>query len=152
MTESKAITIGALARRVGINVETIRYYQRRGLLAVPAKPLDGYRHYSREDLDRLCFIKRAQKLGFSLDEIASLLQLGQANCAETRALATLKLALVEDRIADLERIASTIRQLVQRCDNQDQGGCPIVASLSLDATGSDNGTPPHVCPTRGRAI
>lgn len=105
------------------------------MLGVPPKPLGGYRQYSSEDLDHLRFIKRAQKLGFSLDEIGNLLQLGQANYAETLALATLKLILIEDRIAGLERIASTIRQLVQRCDTEERGGCLIVASLSLGRGG-----------------
>jgi len=130
VTTGKPLTIGALAKAAGVNTETVRYYQRRGLLAVPPKSLNGYHHYPAQDVKRLRFIKRAQKLGFSLDEVANLLRLGEARCAETRELATHKLELIETRIADLERMAGTIRELVQRCGTGGAEGCPIVESLS----------------------
>lgn len=127
----KGITIGTLARLAGVNIETIRYYQRRGLISEPPKPLDGYRLYPREAVERLRFIKRAQRLGFSLEEIAHLLALGEGDCRETKALALQKLAAIEERLADLTRMKQTLEELVRRCDAEATvEGCPIVASLA----------------------
>lgn len=85
MTGDKPLTIGALARAAGVHVETVRYYQRRGLIAQPRKPARGHRIYPRETLERLLFIKRAQELGFTLEEIASLLVLGgETRCGKWR--------------------------------------------------------------------
>ncbi len=127
----KGITIGTLARKAGVNIETIRYYQRRGLLQEPPKPAEGYRLYPLDAVARILFIKRAQRLGFSLEEIINLLRLGEGNCSETKALALQKLSAIEARLADLERMKRTLQELVQQCD---KGGtsapCPIVASLA----------------------
>jgi MerR family mercuric resistance operon transcriptional regulator len=96
------LTIGKLAESAGVNVETIRYYQRRGLLSEPKKPLGGYRHYPPDITKRVRFIKRAQALGFTLEEIAGLLRLEAATaCAETRELAAHKLALIEEKLTEL---------------------------------------------------
>src|ERR1700688_2816759 len=93
------LTIGKLAERAGVNVETIRYYQRRGLLDEPKKTLRGYRHYPPTIAKRVRFIKRAQTLGFTLEEVAGLLRLDSASaCAETRELAAHKLALIEEKL------------------------------------------------------
>src|SRR5438876_3640410 len=95
------LSIGAVARAAAVNVETIRYYQRRGLLDEPAKPLGGYRRYSADMSKRVRFIKRAQALGFTLTEVGGLLGLDEAcACAETLALAVRKLALIEQKMAD----------------------------------------------------
>ncbi len=127
----KAITIGTLARHAAVNVETIRFYQRRGLIPEPAKPLSGYRHYSPETVDRVRFIKRAQELGFTLKEIVTLLQLGDGHCRETKQLASTKLATIEARLVDLEAMRKVLKKLIQRCDkNTAQKGCPIVESLT----------------------
>ena len=97
------LTIGKLAESAGVNVETIRYYQRRGLLHEPKKPVGGYRHYSPETTKRVRFIKRAQALGFTLEEVAELLRLDAASaCAETRELAAHKLKLIEEKLAELK--------------------------------------------------
>lgn len=125
------MTIGTLARDAGVNIETIRYYQKRGLLQEPPKPREGYRRYPSNSVDRVRFIKRAQKLGFTLEEIIVLLKLGDENCAETQKLAAQKLQLIEARLADLEKMRKTLTDLVSQCgQDSKQTGCPIVASLA----------------------
>lgn len=127
----KGITIGTLARKAGVNIETIRYYQRRGLLLEPTKPVEGYRLYPLDSIQRILFIKRAQRLGFSLEEIINLLHLGEGSCSDVKGVAMQKLSLIEDRLTDLERMRVTLLDLVQRCDSgQNQAGCPLVASLA----------------------
>jgi MerR family mercuric resistance operon transcriptional regulator len=120
-----------VARAAGVNVETVRYYQRLGLLLEPAKPPGGVRRYPPEAIERLRFIKRAQQLGFSLEEVAGLLRLNDGvHCRETRTLAARKLELVESRINDLTTIRRTLRQLIGECDAGDEReSCPIIASL-----------------------
>ncbi len=126
------MTIGRLARQAGVNIETIRYYQRRGLLATPRKPPQGVRRYSGETLARLRFIKRAQELGFTLREIAGLLKLGDGSCRETRAIAEHRLTDIETRIRDLQSMRATLDKLVRTCRAGDQPPCPIIASLKHD--------------------
>lgn len=127
----KGITIGTLARKAGVNIETIRYYQRRGLLLEPTKPVEGYRLYPLDAIQRILFIKRAQRLGFSLEEIINLLRLGEGSCNDVKGVAMQKLSLIEDRLTDLGRMRETLLDLVQRCETgQDQAGCPLVASLA----------------------
>ncbi len=126
------LSIGRLAKAAGVNVETIRYYQRRGLLAKPYKPIGGHRRYTLSEASRVQFIKRAQHLGFTLDEVGSLLRLedGQS-CRETRLLAERKLALIEKRISDLDRIRRMLRSLIAECAlGQRPRSCPIIATLS----------------------
>ena len=127
-----AMTIGRLARRAGVNVETIRYYQRLNLIDEPAKPPSGVRRYSDVAVSRVRFIKRAQELGFSLAEIHRLLRLGDPqSCAEARALASEKLALVESRVADLQRLRGVLEDLIGRCDRRrGRVACPIIESLA----------------------
>src|SRR5947209_16120350 len=99
---SNNMTIGTLAGRGGVSVETIRYYQRRALLDEPAKPTGGFRRYPEESVKRLLFIKRAQALGFTLEEIQDLLALDQRKaCLETRESAAHKLELITRKIANL---------------------------------------------------
>ncbi len=126
------LTIGKVALEAGVNVETIRFYQRRGLMAEPPKALGGFRYYDRHAIENLRFIKRAQTLGFSLDEIMGLLDLQQKNvCKETHDAAVLKLRLVEERIADLTRIRTTLKDLVRQCEAGPTAVCcPIIDSLS----------------------
>lgn len=126
----ESLTIGKLARAAGVNLETIRYYQRRGLVVEPPKVHGGYRHYSVETINRVRFIKRAQQLGFTLEEIGDLLLLGDGHCKETQALAAKKLAMIETRLADLENMRMTLRELIIRCEmGNNKAGCPIVESL-----------------------
>jgi MerR family mercuric resistance operon transcriptional regulator len=126
------MSIGKLAQAAGVNIETIRYYQRRGLLDEPPKPLSGYRCYLPEQLKRLRFIKRAQALGFTLDEVGALLTLDAAcTCRETRALAVRKLTLIEQKMADLAAMRQVLGALVQKCDADDGGAaCPIIDALN----------------------
>ena len=125
------LTIGRLADAAGVNVETIRYYQRRGLLDEPAKPLGGHRRYPVDMVKRLRFIKRAQALGFTLSEVGGLLTLDEScACAETRARAARKLALIEQKMADLVVMQQLLGELVQQCDAGDGGTiCPIIEAL-----------------------
>src|SRR5437773_3592103 len=110
------VPIGALAERAGVNVETIRFYQRRGLVEEPNKPLGGHRRYSASAVKRVVFIKRAQQLGFTLEEVKALLRLedGQS-CSETCTLAEHKLAVIEERLADLDRMRRLLKTLISEC-------------------------------------
>ena len=132
---NEPLSIGSLAKAADVNVETIRYYQRRGLLDEPSKPLGGHRRYSPSAATRVRFIKRAQQLGFTLEEIKDLLLLedGQS-CRETRLLAEHKLELIEERIADLTRMRRSLRTLIAECaGGKRPRSCPIIATLSADA-------------------
>ena len=124
-------TIGVLAEAAGVNVETIRFYQRKGLMQEPDRPLGGIRRYGKADLARVRFIKSAQRLGFSLDEIADLLKLEDgSHCTEAREQAERKLADVRDRLADLRRIEVALQGLVVRCcATSGQVQCPLIAAL-----------------------
>lgn len=127
------LTIGKLADRAGVNVETIRYYQRRGLLDEPKKPLGGYRRYPSDMVKRVRFIKRAQALGFTLEEVAGLLQLDVASaCAETRDLAAHKLALIHERLAELTAMQEGLSALIAKCGKGGKRPCPIIQMLVTD--------------------
>ncbi len=132
---SPSLTIGGVAKAAGVNVETIRYYQRLKLLDEPGKPPGGVRRYTEAVVERVRFIKRAQELGFSLAEIRRLMQLGDPQtCGEARALASEKLALVESRVADLERLRGVLKDLIGRCDQRrGKVACPIIESLARPA-------------------
>lgn len=125
------MTIGRLARAAGVHVESIRYYQRRGLLGVPRRPTAGVRRYGEDALARLRFIKRAQQVGFSLREVADLLKL-QRGCRDARSLAAAKLVAVERRMADLARIRRVLGELIAKCETSGAGNCPIIESFSGD--------------------
>lgn len=128
------LTIGRLAQRAGVGVETIRYYQREGLIAEPPRPAHGYRRYPAATLARLRFIQRAKGLGFSLAEIRELLELGDGCCGQTQALAERKLALVRDKQRQLAAMASALEAALAAChDNPDDAACPLVQALSEDA-------------------
>jgi MerR family mercuric resistance operon transcriptional regulator len=129
---SDELTIGTLAKRGGVNVETIRYYQRRGLLREPSKPRTGFRRYSLDSVRRIHFIKRAQSLGFTLDEIHGLLELDERKaCRETRGMASHKIELIEEKIADLSKIQRALSDLVRACDASSAGKpCPIIHLLA----------------------
>ena len=128
------LTIGKLAEAAGVNIETIRYYQQRGLLHEPAKPPGGHRRYAEDQAKRVRFIKRAQALGFTLSEVGGLLTLDEAcACTETRALAVRKLTLIEQKIADLHAMRQVLGGLVQQCNAGDGGAaCPIIDALARE--------------------
>ncbi|MBS4051594.1 MAG: Hg(II)-responsive transcriptional regulator [Methylomonas sp.] len=125
------LTIGGLAKAAGIGVETIRYYQRRALLPEPDRPLGGIRRYGTADVQRIVFIKSAQRLGFSLDEVADLLKLADSrHCDEVRTLAEHKLEDVQHRIAELRRMETALQELIGRCQtNRNEASCPLIAAL-----------------------
>ena len=127
----RSMTIGALAKAANIGVETIRYYQRRGLVAEPDKPYGSIRHYDDQALARLQFIRTAQWLGFRLDEIGGLLTLQDGtHCDEARVLGGQKLAKVREKISSLRRIERTLEGLVQACcTEQGDVKCPLITSL-----------------------
>ncbi|PIQ42231.1 MAG: Hg(II)-responsive transcriptional regulator [Thalassolituus sp. CG17_big_fil_post_rev_8_21_14_2_50_53_8] len=123
-------TISQLAKSAGVNVETIRYYERRGLIEQPDKPTYGYRRYPETTLNRIRFIKRAQELGFSLEEITHLMALGEFPCEEVQDMASQKLASVRAKMADLHRLEIVLNDLLYQCAaNPDQTHCPIIESL-----------------------
>jgi MerR family mercuric resistance operon transcriptional regulator len=127
-----AMTIGQVAAKADVHVETIRYYQRIGLVGEPDRPPGGIRHYDDKAVARLRFIKRSQQLGFSLDEVRNLLALedGQ-NCRDTRLLAEKKLEVIGSRLADLRRMQKQLRQLIRECESgRRPRACPIIAALS----------------------
>jgi MerR family mercuric resistance operon transcriptional regulator len=127
----KGLTIGAVAKAAGVNVETVRFYQRRALLAEPAKPHGGIRRYGADDVARVHFVKAAQRLGFSLDEIAGLLQLDDGtHCDRARAIAEAKLADVRRKLLDLRRIESALARVVRDCSlRRGRVSCPLIDTL-----------------------
>lgn len=127
------LTIGAFARAAGVNVETIRFYQRRGLLPEPDRPYGGIRRYGAADVARVKFVKSAQRLGFSLDDIAQLLKLADGtHCAQARRLGEQKLAEVRIKLTDLTRMEAVLARLVEECG---AGGgtrsCPLIQALQV---------------------
>lgn len=127
----QATTISVAARKAGVNVETIRYYQRIGLIAEPEKPLSGFRIYPDAVIDRIHFIQRAKMLGFSLAEIRHLLELEDGDCDQTRELAEQKLALINNKIDDLQTIARVLQKHIRVCKtNTNPQCCPLITSLT----------------------
>lgn len=128
---TSALTIGRLALAADVHVETVRYYQRVGLLHEPERPLGGVRRYGHQDLARLQFIRRAKTMGFTLEEIAGLLLLrGQRACAQTRRLTEHKLLDVRRKLEDLQRLEAELVQLADDCAHAPRGGhCPTLDFL-----------------------
>lgn len=130
------LTIGELARTVGVAAETLRYYERRGLVAPSRRSASGYRLYDGEARERLRFIRRAQALGFSLDEVAELLAISdnpEADAGEVKALTERRMADIEARLQDLERLRDGLRALAERCPGHGPTEeCPILGALTAD--------------------
>lgn len=128
---SHHLPIGAFAAASGVNVETIRFYQRKGLLPRPRRAYGSIRRYGAADVARVKFVKSAQLLGFSLQEIADLLALEDGTrCAEARVAAEQKLEDVRAKLEDLRRIESVLAQLVDRCGSaRGTISCPLIAAL-----------------------
>lgn len=136
---AKDLTIGQLARQTAVGVETIRYYQRLGLVAEPPKPREGYRLYPAASIVRIRFIKRAQQLGFTLQEIAELLELGSGCCADVRARAEAKRDQIDAQIRDLKSLRRTLDGLIGACSaGSTQVTCPIVESLTQPDNPTDS--------------
>ncbi|MGH8549039.1 MAG: MerR family DNA-binding protein [Methylococcales bacterium] len=126
-----ALTIGKLARLAEVNIETIRHYERIGLLNQPAKPLAGFRKYPRETARRIRFIKRAQQLGFSLKEISELLVLGDGHCDQVRTLAEQNRDRIASRIEDLTAMRSVLEEMIECClSERSSQHCSLIDALS----------------------
>ncbi|WP_374601973.1 MerR family transcriptional regulator [Arenimonas sp.] len=132
----QALTIGQLAASAAVNVETVRYYQRRGLLSEPKRPAGGIRRYTSSDLARLRYIRRAQTMGFSLDEIVGLLELnGRRACEQTKRLTENKLLDVRKRLGELRKLERQLSQLVASCGEASVGAfCPTLELLEHAGT------------------
>ena len=129
----KTWSIGEVARRAGVGVETVRFYERQGLLEAPQRRASGYRQYDGDAVAVLRFIRRAKELGFTLKEIKALLSLrldASATRAEVRQQARAKVADIEARIADLQRMRDVLQTLIRKCHgNGATNGCPILDAL-----------------------
>jgi MerR family mercuric resistance operon transcriptional regulator len=128
------LTIGALSERTGVNVETIRYYEREGLLPSAPRTAGGHRVFNQTHLRRLVFIRRSRELGFSGTEVRTLLGLvdGGCTCGEVRDLTLRHLVSVRAKIADLRRLEKTLTAIASKCEGGDTPDCPIVEALSAD--------------------
>jgi MerR family copper efflux transcriptional regulator len=135
-TQTASLTIGTVARRVGVAIDTIRYYEREGLLPEPARRASGYRSYGQGAITQLRFIRRAKELGFTLQEIRELLALSadrQRGVKAVKARAQKRLAALEQRIAELQRVRDGLAQLVASCPGHGKPEhCPILRALSGD--------------------
>lgn len=131
------LSIGQLARSTSVGVETIRFYEREGLIAPEARTASGYRRFAPATAERLGFIRRAKQLGFSLGEIRQLLELAAADGdrGHVKALAETKLAEIERRIAELQRMRDALGELTRQCSGHGPvEGCPIIETLNEDAS------------------
>jgi MerR family mercuric resistance operon transcriptional regulator len=132
MAETERISIGALSKHTDTNIETIRYYERVGLLPAPARSLGGYRIYGNSHLKRLNFVRRARALGFSIGEVRTLLRLADERkrpCAEVRKVAEAHLTDVRAKIADLRRMEGVLRQTIHQCAVGGRTDCPMIDAL-----------------------
>jgi MerR family mercuric resistance operon transcriptional regulator len=134
LARNAGIQIGELARRSGCNVETVRYYQRIGLLPTPARTAGGYRLYETADVRRLMFARRARELGFTLEQVGTLMGLSTHNagsaCVEVRQLAASHLAVVRAKIADLQTIECVLADAIRSYEADEIPGCPLITTLS----------------------
>lgn len=135
--QSPCVTIGQLSQRSGVNIETIRYYERIGLLPVALRQ-GRYRSYDGTDVALLGFVRRSRELGFSIKEVRALLDLatgGHECCTEARDLAAVHLRDVRTRITDLRRMERTLATTVRACDAGDNAGCPLIETLEGNLVG-----------------
>jgi MerR family mercuric resistance operon transcriptional regulator len=124
---------GELAQQTGCNIETVRFYEKRGLLPAPPRTAGGQRDYDREHLKRLTFIRRSRELGFTLGEVRSLLGLvdgGNWTCAEIRTITLEHLADIRRKIADLEKLRQILEDMIEECEGDALPKCPVVDALS----------------------
>jgi len=135
VTALESMSIGALADMAGVGVETVRFYQRKGLLPQPTRRRGEIRRYSSKDVARVKFIKAAQYLGFTLGDVAELLILEDGHhCDEARAMAELRLQDVRRKLHDLRQMESALQTMVERCcARQERMACPLIVALQEDA-------------------
>ena len=136
MRNPESLTIGKVAEQGGVKVQTIRYYERRGLLPKPARSASGYRKYSDDSVRRLRFIRQAQALGFSLSEIEELLSLRMrpgTTCGDIRKRARQKIGTVSEKIEELQRIKDALSRLATACKGKGPtSDCPILEALESE--------------------
>lgn len=133
MASRQGLTIGRLAAQTGVNLETVRYYERIGLMPAPDRTSGGHRDYRPAHRARLAFIRRSRELGFSLDDIRALLALaepGRQSCADVKAIASAHLSDVQAKIADLSRLAAALDDAVRRCGDGAAPDCPVIQVLA----------------------
>ena len=133
MIAETALTIGEVARATGTQTETIRYYERIGLLPAPPRTAARYRIYHQSDVNRLAFVKRSRDLGFTIEEVRVLLALAQdvdRNCKEVDAIARRHLTDVEGKIGDLQRLARELRRVIGQCQGGSISECRIIEALA----------------------
>jgi len=136
---SDGLSIGILSKQTGCNIETIRYYEKAGLLPIPARSPAGYRRYGNTHFRRLTFIRRARALGFSIEEVRTLLKLADERkrpCAEVRVVAGAHLKDVQAKIVDLRAMERVLRKTVAKCASGRSPGCPLIESLSRENPGN----------------
>jgi MerR family copper efflux transcriptional regulator len=130
----RSLTIGQFAKEAGIGVETVRYYQRRGLIREPERSNSAYRRYGLEDLDRLRFIRKAQAAGFTLSEIRELLELRDdpdATRGDVRSRSAAKIAEIDQKIRDLQEMREALARLIESCEGEGNAkSCPILTSFT----------------------
>ena len=131
----RGMPIGTMAKTAGVNVETVRFYQRKGLISKPRRVRGEIAHYSFKDVGRVKFVKAAQRLGFTLEEARALLELEDGkHCCEVRDMARLKLHDVHERITALQRMESALQELIAGCRTTERAGvCHLSASLQASA-------------------
>lgn len=132
---AETLPIGALSKQSGVNIETIRYYERVEVLAPPPRTASGRRVYDRTDLRTLVFIRRGRELGFSLDEIRALLRLGgpgKASCREVREVATRHLQDIRAKLDDLKKLERRLAKTVARCSGKTVPDCPVLDILDIE--------------------
>lgn len=139
----KGLTIGQVAKGVEVNIETIRYYERQGLIPLPPRRESGYRQYPEDIVNRVRFIKRAQELGFSLKEVAELLSLRvgpNTTCGDVKKVADGKITEIEGKIQSLKRMRDALMRLVETCEeNRQAEECPILWEFGNDKKEVDHG-------------
>jgi MerR family mercuric resistance operon transcriptional regulator len=136
ITERRAMQIGPIARRTGVNIETIRYYERIGILPKPLRSEGGHRIYTKAQENRLSFIRRSRELGFSIEDVRALLGLAEGdnqNCADVYGLAVQHLDAVKQKIADLKRMERVLKSMAAECAQGTLLHCPIIEALSATA-------------------
>jgi len=129
--------IGELSRRAGVNIETIRYYERTDVLPAPPRTEGGRRIYDEAALMRLCFVRRSRELGFPLDSIKEMLGMvdnKEVTCRQVKAVAQNHLKDVRSKIADLKRMETILSRTVSRCDGGEDPDCPIIEALYSERT------------------
>lgn len=127
-----SLSIGALSKRADCNIETIRYYERIGMLPEPPRTGGGHRVYDENHLKRLVFIRRSRELGFTLQDVRGLLYLvdsGQYSCAEIKRMTLTQLRTVRTKVADLQRLELALKQMASRCPGDDGADCPVIETL-----------------------